>query len=366
MMKIKVAFLVVGLNTGGIENYILRFLIHYKDFIEATIYCKSGKSGEMENEYLQHDITIKKMKLGYFDLFQYLNFKKELENENFVAIVDFTGNFAGLSLWIAKKIGLKKRIVWYRNADDKFKKTKLRMAYNKLMNVLTYRNATNILSNSKAALNYFYKDYDWQLDKRFEVVYNGINTSQFVESKENLRKEFNIPDSAFVVGNIGRLNEQKNHKTAIEVAINLCKLYEDIFFIFCGKGVDVEYKNKIKENGLENKILLVGMRRDIINVLNTLDCFYMPSILEGQPNALIEAMIVGVPFVASDIEPIKETVPKDLHKYLIPALDIKKAENAIIEVKNNLNYRDKFIIADWAKLHFDSSVQFKIFFDKFF
>ena len=363
-MKIKVAVLVVGLNAGGIENYLLRFLIFYKRKINATVYCKSGKTGELEEEYLRAGILIKKFPLGHFNPIQYINLKKELQKGSYHAIVDFTGNFAGLTLRFAKKAGIKKRIVWYRNADDKFKKTTFRLLYNKFVNQLTLTNATDILSNSKAALNHFYKHYNWKNDSRFEVVYNGIDAEQFLNSKENLRKEFNIPISAFVVGNIGRFNDQKNHKTAIEVAINLCKSHNDIFFIFCGKGVDIAYASKIKDLGLENKIILPGLRRDVIKILNTLDCFYFPSILEGQPNALIEAMMVGVPFVASDIDPVKETVPEKLHTYLVPPLNKLRSENAILSIKENEDYRKLFIINDWAKENFNSDVQFKIFFDK--
>ena len=227
-----------------------------------------------------------------------------------------------------------------------------------------YHFASDILSNSKAALDYFYKDYNWQNDSRFEVIYNGIDAKSFLSSKEDLRKEFNIPEAAFVVGNVGRYNEQKNHKTAIEVAVSLCEKYDDIYFMFCGKGVDLAFTDYIKNKGLIDRIILPGMRRDVIKVLNTLDCFYFPSILEGQPNALIEAMIANIPFVASNIEPVKETTPEYLHTYLLPPLDLEKAKESILKIKNVNDYRTQFLIKDWAIKRFDSNIQFKKFFDK--
>src|SRR5690606_36870749 len=176
---------------------------------------------------------------------------------------------------------------------------------------------------------------------------------------DDLRGEFNIPDKAFVIGNVGRFNEQKNHKTAIQVAITLCEENEDIYFIFCGKGVDEEYNSLIKERNLKHRIILTGMRRDIISVLNTMDCFYFPSILEGQPNALIEAMVAGVPFVSSDNEPVKETVPEDLHRYLVPPLVQELAKSMILKIKTDTNYRNMFLIQDWPIHNFNSEVQFK-------
>ena len=363
-MKKKVAFFVVGLNSGGIENYLLRFLKHYKNDIEPTVYCKSGNIGDLENEFSNEGIKVKKFKIGYFNPNDISKLKKELKKEKFDSVVDFTGNFSAFTMMTAKKVGVKKRLTWYRNADDKFKKDFLRMLYSKFINRLTLKNASSILSNSKAALDYFYKDYSWKKDQRFEVIYNGLDAKSFLSTKEDLRKEFNIPEAAFVVGNVGRYNEQKNHKTAIEVAISLCEKYDDIYFIFCGKGVDQAYMEYIKNKGLSDRIILSGMRRDIIKVLNTLDCFYFPSIIEGQPNALIEAMIANVPFVASNIEPVKETTPEDLHTYLLPPLDINKAKSTILNIKMNNDFRSKFLIKDWAIHNFNSDVQFKKFFDK--
>lgn len=363
-MIIKVAFFVAGLNSGGTENYLLRFLSQYKKEIQATVYCKSGKTGELEKEYIAEGIRIKKFRIGYFNPLHLLGLKKELRKEQYHSIVDFTGNFSAFPMLVANDLQIENRITWYRNADDKFKKDYLRMFYNKLLNKITLKNTSVILSNSKAALDYFYKDYDWQKDQKFEVIYNGIKAEQFLSTNDDLRNEFNIPKNSFVVGNIGRYNEQKNHKTAIQVAIDICRNDDDIYFIFCGKGVDIALRDMVKTENLEHRIILQGMRRDIIKVLNTLDCFYFPSILEGQPNSLIEAMISGVPFLASDIEPIKETVPEELHSFLVPALDIKKAKDALLRMKNDEAFKNKFLIKDWAINAFDSDKQFKQFFDK--
>src|SRR5690606_14539904 len=207
-------------------------------------------------------IRLKKYKIGYFNLFDLLRLKRELKTANYSAIVDFTGNFSAFTMLVGKISGIDKRITWYRNADDKFKKSTFKVIYNNIINKITRKYASNILSNSKAALNYFYRDYQWQKDRRFEVIYNGLDAESFLSTKDNLRGEFNIPDQAFVVGNVGRFNEQKNHKTAIKVAIELCEENKDIYFIFCGKGVDEEYKHLIKEIKLEDRIILTGMRRD--------------------------------------------------------------------------------------------------------
>lgn len=363
-MKLKVAFFVVGLNTGGIENYLLRFLKEYNNLIDPTVYCKAGWIGELESEFIAENIKVKKFKIGYFNPVDFLKLKKELKTQEFNAIIDFTGNFSAFVMLMGKFSNINSRVTWYRNANDKFKKDFIRVFLNKILNKITLSNASVILSNSKAAFDYFYKDYNWINDKRFEVIYNGIDAVNFLNNSNNLRKELNIPDSAFVVGNIGRFNEQKNHKTAIEVAIKLCENYSNIYFIFCGKGVGDIYEDYINNKGLNKRILFLGIRRDVINVLNTLDCFYFPSILEGQPNALIEAMVANIPFVASNIDPVKETVPKELHSYLLPPLEINLAVESILKIKDDAEFKNKFLVQDWAIKKFDSKTQFRKFYNK--
>ncbi|HUH52333.1 MAG TPA: glycosyltransferase [Flavobacterium sp.] len=361
-MSKNIAFFVFSLEAGGIEKYLLRFLTHYQTEINATVYCKSGKTGILEEDFRQIGAEIVPFKLGYFNNLKPL--KKVFKENNFEAVVDFTNNFAAFPLLAAKDNGIKTRVAWYRNADVKFKKTLFKVLYNGFVNRLTRAVATDILSNSKVALDVFYKGYKWGDDKRFEVIYNGIDSEGFLLSKRNLRNELSIPDHAFVVGHIGRYDEQKNHKTAIEVALQLCKSHPDIYFIFVGRGVDLALSQEVVDADLEKRILLLGNRNDIPAVLNTFDCFYFPSTLEGNPNALIEAMIAGLPFIASNIEPIKEAVPQDVYSFLVPPLDVSVAVQSILKVKENKEFRTKLMCKDWALDKFNAEIQFGKFFQK--
>ena len=346
-MKKKVAFLVAGINAGGTENYLLRFLEYYKNKIDATVYCKSGKLGELESEFREIGVKLVPFHLGYFNLLEYYKFKKKIEKEKYDAVCDLTGSFGALPLLFAKKAGIPKRVAFYRNSKEKYKNTYLKSKYSDFLIYLLPKVSTKILSNSRTALNYFYGNL-WINKTKFDVVYNGIDALSFIDEKKNLRNEFSIAENSFVVGHVGRLNDQKNHQTILKVAIELCKTYKDIYFVLCGKNVDKEYQSLVDDNKLSDKIKLLGVRRDVNKVLNTLDCFYFPSVIEGQPNALIEALVMGIPFVASEIEPIKETIPKEYHNLLIPPLDVKLAKSKILEIKNNSEIKNKINLSEWA------------------
>lgn len=358
-MSKKVAFLVSGINAGGTENYLLRFIQYYKKHLNVTVYCKSGKLGELETEFRDAQAKLLPYKLGYFDVLKYLELKKEFKREKYEAICDLTGSFGALPLLMAKKAGISKRVGFFRNSKEKFKKSFLKTAYNDFLTNLLPKVSTKVLSNSKTALNYFYQN-TWQETNKFGVVYNGIDAKKFTDVTGNLFEELSIPTNAFVVGHVGRFNEQKNHKTIIEVALQLCKQNKDIYFVLCGKNVDVTYQDIINKNKLEDQIKLLGVRRDINKVLNTLSCFYFPSLIEGQPNALIEALVMKLPFVASNINPILETIPTEYHKQLIAPNDVVLAKEKILEIKNTPKLRAELDISTWAINYFDPKKWFEL------
>ena len=362
--KKNIVFFVTILDSGGLENYLLRFL-QYKasEFNRVVVFCKGGKGGQLEEQYKavsNVEILIKNISfinpIDYWYVYQYF-----LKNKINI-VCDFTGNFSGLILLCAKWAGINKRVVFYRGSDNHFKQSGFRLLYNGFVKFLTYKFATNILSNSITALQFFFSK-KWKKDFRFNVIYNGINPKQFLEKKDSLRTEFNIPNEAFVVGHTGRFNEAKNHKTILKVAVELCKSYDDIFFIMCGNGVKMNLEKLVLSENLEKRIILSENRTDISCFLKTMNCYYFPSISEGQPNALIEALISGLPFVASNIEPIKETIPVNYRQQLIAPEDIKSAISKILEIRDNKEYVQKTDLTDWAIKEYDYKKRFEDFYN---
>lgn len=348
-------FFVTGLDSGGIENYLLRFL-RYKasSFSEIVVYCKGGKGGQLEEEYQKiPNVSIVKNKISFFNPIHYIKLMSYFRKEKTDVICDFTGNFAGLILWCAKQAEINSRIVFYRGATDHFSRNMIKSAYNNFVKQMTYKNATHILSNSQAAFDFFYKEK--QQDERFQVIYNGIDATKFEVGNQNLRQEFDIPNNAFVIGHTGRLNYAKNHEVIIKVAERLIKKHSDIYFILCGNGVKTGLEKKVQELGIKANIRLFDNRRDIPVFLNTMNAYFFPSVTEGQPNALIEAMIMGLPFVASDIEPIKETVvdhsklfnPFDIDGFstALEKLYLEKADRDLLlkeETIERFDYKERF------------------------
>lgn len=360
----KVFFVISTLNSGGIENYLLRFLKHYDGKFEIYIICKSSCEGELKKSYMDlKNIRFYKGSLSYLNPIPFLLFIRYINSIEPNAICDFTGNFAGIPLFLAKLARVPTRIAFYRGSTNRFKEKLFNKLYNNIMKRLVEYSATSILSNSQAAFQYFFKD-TYSEDNRFHVIYNGINSKEFLRNKENLRVSLNISSNKFVVAHVGRFDPSKNHTTIIRVIQKVLSIDDSFVFILCGKNVDKELVHFVENNNLYENVKLLGYTNEVIKILNTADCFYFPSITEGQPNALIEALIKGLPFVTSNIAPILEVIPFEFRSQTVDTNDIDQATHKLLEIKNSPALQTDLNISEWAIKKFDSDKLFTMFYNE--
>ncbi|WP_300565259.1 glycosyltransferase [Flavobacterium sp.] len=360
----KTVFFVTSLNSGGIENYLLRFLKHYDGNLLPIVICKGNSLGELSGEYQEiKNIKLIKMNLGYFNLNSYFKIYSILKNEGIDSIVDFTGNFAGLIMLVGNFAGIKKRITFYRGSTNRFKETKMRLVYDFFIKRITQWNSTRILSNSKSALDFFYPKRN-QNSKKYSVIYNGIDATKFnLEFVSYKKTDFGIPEDAFVIGHTGRYDKAKNHTTILKVAEKIVVKYPKVYFVLCGKNTDKFLSENVSEGEIfKSNIKSLGYRKDINQILPVFDLFFFPSITEGQPNSLIEAMIVGLPIVASDINPIKETTPTEIHNELIAPLNVELFCERIESYYLSASKRQENNFSNWAKQRFNPDVLFDQFY----
>lgn len=360
----KVIFFITSLDSGGVENYLLRFLEHkQQSFSHIIVFCKSGKGGQLEEKYRSlRNVCIIKRKIGLVNFFDYLWLMSFLSKKKDFAVCDFTGNFGGLVLSCARLMGLKKRIAFFRESVNQYKPSKVKDLIAHLFTKLTRLASSNILANSEAALQNFY-GRSYQDNNKFDIVYNGFCLDSFVSKRDNVDFHLTdyIPGNSFVLGHVGRVTEAKNHLTIINVFKKILDTgVSDAFLILCGNGVPRWVDSLCLPLFYREKILALDYTSSVHKVLESINCFYFPSLNEGQPNSLIEALAMGVPFVASDIDSIKEIIPEDYYTWLVPALDEKSAIQKIISIKcygmDGISQLRDYIIDK-----FDSETQFSKF-----
>lgn len=151
----------------------------------------------------------------------------------------------------------------------------------------------------------------------------GVDLKKFARHRprDMVRAALGIaPDTTFILS-VGELIARKNYDVAIDA---LSALDTRIKFCFCIAGIgdkESELQQHIADKGLDAKIKLLGFRSDIPDLLHAADLFFFPSLQEGLPVAVMEAMACGLPIVCSRIRGNTDLIDEGLGGYLVEATD---------------------------------------------
>lgn len=158
------------------------------------------------------------------------------------------------------------------------------------------------------------------------VIPNGIDPLRFAprpDLRARMRRELGVGHDEALFGLFGRLTRQKDQKTFLLAARRVLDRYAHARFVLVGDGEDRPMLEALcRELGLGDRVVFTGFRADVPELLNALDVFVLPSLWEGLPIALLEAMAVGVPVIASAVDGSAEVVQPGTTGLLIPPQDV--------------------------------------------
>jgi len=125
--------------------------------------------------------------------------------------------------------------------------------------------------------------------------------------RRKARRLLGIPEAAKVIGTVGRLDGQKAPLDLVKAVARLRR--PDVYVVWAGEGpLRAKTERLIERNGLRDRFLLLGERKDVATLLPGFDVFAMSSLFEGLPCALVEAMTCGIPVVATAVNSVPEIV----------------------------------------------------------
>lgn len=178
-----------------------------------------------------------------------------------------------------------------------------------------------LISESEASRRYLVERLGYPPAK-VRVIRNGVDVASWPVSRlDRARKrlELRLPATDILVGTVGRLDEQKGHATLIEACRQLARKAPVRCAIIGDGPRRKELQKLIRERELEQSVWLLGERDDVVQWLSAFDVFALPSLWEGLPNALLEAMAFGLPVVASNVDGVAEAVEDGKSGLLVPA-----------------------------------------------
>ncbi len=335
MRKINVLHIYQNSKIGGVQQQFLSLLKAYDRDVFNPIFCCLGPEEEISKEIERIDIeTVALNRVRYHrftpgivrDLYRLMKQK----NIHIVRTHRYRANLYGRLAALLSGVPVK--II---SLHDNYRKD-LRLE-RRIVNKILLKATDKIVAVSESIRKDIIK-YDGIDSSKILVIPNGIDTERFNPEGNfaDIRKGFSIKESDIVLGFIGRVVPAKGLEYLIDALPFLKKEFKNIKLLITGEGSTMErLKKKAKENNVHDSIIFTGKRRDIPDILSCTDIFVMPSVAEGLPNALLEAMAMGKPIVATEVGGIPEVIKNRHSGFLVPPRNPEALATAIKDLISN-------------------------------
>lgn len=346
MNKIKILYIGLSPNLGGIETYLYNLYKNMdKSKFEVSFLVFKGKKvcfyDELKAEGVKFfEIThrnknyrqfLKDLKEVYSNnQFDYIH--QNLMNYSCFERITYAHKYSNAKIIIhshtaghGKAVGLKTRILHF-------------IGRLKIKNIPILR----VACSDAAGKMMFGK-------KKFKIFNNGIDVDKFrydINNRTDIRKELNIDDKTFVLGLIGMFETVKNHKFLLNIFSEYIKNNKNSKLLLVGEGrLKKDIEELSKTLNIEKNVLFIGKRLDVWKVYSAMDVYVMPSLYEGISIALIEAQANGLKCYTSDGVDVKSDLTGNV-RFL--SLNHKPSEWASF-IYNCDNNRDEDVISKFPK-----------------
>lgn len=324
--QMKISFFIGEMSRGGAERVISILANHYSDLgwnVDIVLLL-----GNRVDYILNDDINIVNMvnNENYIKAAPkwFWNIRKYLKTRKPDRIVSFVGRINILVL--TAKLGLKiKTVISERNDPKHDGRGKLITMYGNMI----YRTADHIVYQTQYEKSCFPK----YLNKQGIVIANPISVS--TRTHDTLR---------YHIVTAGRLAPQKNQILLIEAVARLKDKFPDIRLTIYGNGnLKETLENRAKELGVAEQIEFPGNVFDLHERIATAEVFVMASEFEGLSNALLEAMMIGLPCITTDYPGADEVIKDGYNGLVTPCDDVENMTKAIEKLFTDADLKDRIL-----------------------
>ncbi len=180
-------------------------------------------------------------------------------------------------------------------------------------------------------------------EKGLVTIYNGVDRPEFANNVicDKVKEELQL-QGKFIVGTAVRLMPQKGLGYLVDAFKSLVEKEENIFLLIIGDGRSRnELEERVQALGLQNNVCFLGYRDDAVQLLPLFDIYILPSLWEGLPLGLLEAMFSRKAVIATEVGGIPEVVTSGENGILIPPADSEAIVQAVLRLYNNDEEREK-------------------------
>ena len=288
------------------------------------------KTVELLEEADKYGIANKRIDLrNPFDLSSISRLRKLLREQevDILHCHDYKANIAG---YLATRSTDVRLIVTSHSADSKWSLSHWRIWAYELLSSAFIRHFDRIVAVS----DFIYSE---TLAKKVSpgkaiTIYNSVDLDRFQNDVNNgdLREKFGIGPKSKVIGTVGRLSTEKGYDYFLRAAKIVIEFDPSVVFLIAGDGrlrEQLEYLSE--ELGIREKVIFTGLRQDIEDIYSMIDIFVSSSITEGLPLAILEAMAMGKPVIATNVGAVPKIVRHGRTGILLEPRDIVRLSKAI-------------------------------------
>ena len=338
--RINVLQLINSLDIGGAEKVAINLALHLDSSKYKSFICTIDGFGPLLDEIRGKDVEFFSLdkKPGFkplisFKLAKYLREKK-------IDIIT-SHNYAPLL---------------YGRLASFFAKVKAHIHVDHVRNFTSYKR--KVLGNDKQLTSSIFKviavsedikknliKYEKVPEERIEVIVNGVDKNKYEVSIDKAKKlqEFNIPSDKKVIGICVRLCEQKGLIYLLDAVKKLSKFRNDFFVMIVGDGPLKDYLiNTSKDYGISDIVRFTGFRNDIPEILQLIDIYVLPSLFEGLPLTLLEAMAAKKAIIVTKVGDNDKLIEEGKNGLLIPSKSSEALVKGLVKLLDNPNLVKKF------------------------
>lgn len=218
--------------------------------------------------------------------------------------------------------------------------------HRRLLRHCAYR-AGDAVATVTEELRDYHANQAWWKAEDIRVLYNGVDGQVFrpqPQIRAALRRRLAIPDEALVIGSVGRMVPLKDFVTLLQAAETLMPDVENLHVVLVGAGPELAALRKYVDNSppLSGHVAFTGATDEIGELLNAMDIFVLPSLMEGMSNTLLEAMAVGLPVIATRVGGNPEVLAEGRCGYLFTPQDVTELAALLRILANNRQLRKNF------------------------
>lgn len=320
---------------SGAEKMALLMCKNMKEYTPIVVCGGCTLRGIFEKEGIKsYDITFSNK-----NLFKTLSSLKKIIEKNNIKIIHAHDNKASLNAYLVKKLYKMdiKVISHIHNCYPFLKSNNL----NKILDSYLRPRYDYNITCGKIVYDFYKENTDYLKDEKTEILSNAMDIEEIInfdiEKSNEVINEFNIPSDKKILGFIGRLDNQKGIIPFIkEFSLNRENFMDCIVLLVGSGSQEQEIKNLIKELDLEEFFILTGFQEETYKFYPIIDVFFLPSLYEGLPMVLLEAMAFKKAIVSMNVGSIGEIINVKTG-VLIKKGDYEGFIKALENIKNNKN-----------------------------